>query len=169
MSQWSADLPHAAELGAFVGNSGPVWSGPPGIRRQPQVMFENGNIETFSRVESCSDGYRLIDRDRSHESTAAKFSHVDDVERFIAIRDGSRRSSGLWFPGRATAPDAVTLQSDGGTSVFSGGNGRLAAMSSVSSSRSRISRLISRRSPTLAGGSTSSLVGTLQSRWVESS
>jgi hypothetical protein len=42
-------------------------------------------------------------------------------------------------------------------------------MSSVSSSRSRVSRLISRRSPTLAGGSTSSLVGTLQSRWVESS
>lgn len=123
MSQPSADLPHAAELGAFVGNSGPDWSGLPGIRRQPKVMFEYGNIETSSRVESCADGYRLVDRDRAHESTVAEFSHTDDVERFIAIRDGSRRSSGLWFPGRATAPDAVTLQSDGGTYVFSWGHG----------------------------------------------
>lgn len=121
MSQSCAELPHAAELGAFVGNFGPDWSGLPGIRRQPEVMFEYGNIETSSRVESCLDGYRLVDRDRGHESTAAEFSHVDDVERFIAIRDGSQRSSRLWFPGRATAPDAVTLQSDGGTYVFSWG------------------------------------------------
>lgn len=122
MSQSFTDLPHAAELGAFVGNSGPDWSALPGIRRQPNI-FEYGNIETLSRFESCSDGYRLVDRDRVHESTAAEFSHVDDVERFIAIRDGSRRSAGVWFPGRATASDAVTLQSDGGTSVFPWGNG----------------------------------------------
>ncbi|MBT1678081.1 hypothetical protein [Curtobacterium aurantiacum] len=122
MSQSRSQLPHAAELGAFVGNSGPDWSGLPGIRRHAKVMFEYGNIETSSRVESCSDGCRLVDRDRAHESTAAEFSHVDDVERFIAIRDGSQRSSGLWFPGRATAPDAVTLQSDAGTYVFSWGH-----------------------------------------------
>ncbi|WP_225558323.1 hypothetical protein [Curtobacterium oceanosedimentum] len=123
MSQSCAELPHAAELGAFVGNSKPDWSRLPGIHRQPKEMFGYGNIETSSRVESCSDGYRLVDRDRAYESTAAEFSHVDDVERFIAIRDGSQRSSGPWFPGRATAPDAVTLQADGGgTYVFSWGH-----------------------------------------------
>ncbi|UXN25440.1 hypothetical protein N8D74_00670 [Curtobacterium flaccumfaciens] len=123
MTPSPADIPHAAQLGAFVGNSGPDWSGLPGILRQPEVIFEYGNTETSSRVESCTKGYRLVDRDRAHESTAAEFSHIDDVERFIAIRDGSNRSSGLWFPGRATAPEAVTLQSDDGTYVFSWGHG----------------------------------------------
>ena len=102
-------LPHEAALGAFVGNELSNPSTLMGLGRSAGVFFEYGDIETSHRIERCDGGFVVVDRDRAREHRAAQFSHVDDAERFVAIRDGLGRSAGPWFGGRATAPDDVQV------------------------------------------------------------
>ncbi|MBA8991739.1 hypothetical protein FHW23_003017 [Curtobacterium pusillum] len=119
MNDAIVSLPHAAELGAFVGNVPPHWSSLPHLDRGTGVIFEYGDIETSSRLESSGAGYVLVDRDRAHEEKAAEFTHLEDAERFVAIRGGRNRSAGRWFQDRATAPDDVDVRAEGGAYSFS--------------------------------------------------
>lgn len=119
MTPSTTALPNEAELGQIVGNSAPDFAGLPGITRQGNTVFEYGNIETSSRVERVGEQYVLVDRDRAREFTAAEFSHPDDVERFVVIRDARGRSSGRWFPDRATVPSGVRVEVEDGVYSFS--------------------------------------------------
>jgi hypothetical protein len=105
-------------LGAIVGNTVEAPWHLLGIRLGENVLFEYGNLETSSRIEHSDDGYVLVDRDRAHESLAAEFSHIADVERYVAIRDAEQRSFGGWFTNRATLPDEVHADEDRDRSVF---------------------------------------------------
>ncbi|PCN49236.1 hypothetical protein Csp2054_03380 [Curtobacterium sp. 'Ferrero'] len=83
------------------------------------MIFEYGDIETSSRIERSEARYVLVDRDRAREEKGAEFTHLEDAERFIAIRGGRNRSAGRWFQDRATAPDDVEVRTEGGAYSFS--------------------------------------------------
>lgn len=115
----SQGMPHEAELGAFLGNPPSSPSGLPGLARPDGVLFEYGDIETSSRLQRDGERYVVMDRDRAREHRAAEFSHLEDAERFLAIRDGRGRTPGKWFEGRATAPDDVEVTAGDGAYAFS--------------------------------------------------
>ncbi len=92
----SERIPHEAELGAFLGAHVSSPAGLPGLACADGVLFEYGDIETSSRLQRDGERYVVIDRDRAREQRAAEFSHLEDAERFLAIRDGRgvRRGNG---------------------------------------------------------------------------
>lgn len=115
----SERIPHEAELGAFLGAHVSSPAGLPGLACADGVLFEYGDIETSSRLQRDGERYVVIDRDRAREQRAAEFSHLEDAERFLAIRDGRGRTPGKWSAGRAIAPDDVEVTSGDGAHEFS--------------------------------------------------
>ena len=70
-------------IGAVVGNLQPDPTSLPGIRRDPNVLLQFGDLETQVGIQE--EPLAVFKRDKGHARVLATFTHEADAERYVLV------------------------------------------------------------------------------------